>query len=187
MSDPCLKIGSKLVNLMNPSPDMIDLDAIEANLWQNRRFSNNPKALVVGQHRWLVRELALMMTWEPDSPVAVWCYHHDDHEGIIGDIVGPIKRLISQHSSVIEDLESKLDAAICFKRGLLVPSPQTREIVHYFDKLAETLEWLYCLGYEREPWNLPLPGDIPEHMLVARVRVAQNLRYEDTLPSGIVG
>ena len=187
MSNPCLQIGQSLVDLTAPTADMIDLDAIELNLWNTRRFSNNPKALVVGQHRWLVRELATLLGWDHKSEIAVWCYHHDDHEGIIGDIVGPIKRLISLKTDVIDQLEGKLDAAICERRGIPVPSAETRRKVHYFDKLAETLEWLHCLGYERQPWNLPVPGDVPESQLVTLVRIAQLLEPDDTPPRGLLG
>lgn len=187
MSKPYLQIGHHSVDLTAPTADMIDLDAIELNLWNTRRFSNNPKALVVGQHRWLVRELATLFGWGHKSEIAVWCYHHDDHEGIIGDIVGPIKHLISLNTDVIVQLEYKLDAAICERRGIPVPSAETRRKVHYFDKLAETLEWLHCLGYECQPWNLPLPSDVPESQLVTLIRIAQLLEPDDTSPRGLLG
>lgn len=151
-----LLIGNKLIcDPLNPRPEDIDLDGIEASLWQMKRFSSNPDALTVRQHTRLVARLAQIDNQTP--AVVRWCHYHDDHEGIITDIPGPLKRLIGQHTDVLDRIEARLDVAICAARGIPTPDRETRAIVHYYDKLAETLEWRFRLQRDRAPWNVALP------------------------------
>lgn len=153
-----LKIGRHLLNVLDPKPELIDLDAIESSLWVARRFSNNPRALVVRQHTGMVEKLAIHLNAEP--AVVEWCRHHDDHEGIIGDIPGPLKHFlnlaaIQGNTTTLDEIEIRLDAAICTARGIAFPDSEVRKKVHFFDKLAETLEWLFVLGEPQAIWNMP--------------------------------
>lgn len=152
-----LKIGAHLIDLLDPKPELIDLDAIEQRLWTVRRFSGCPQALVIRQHTGLVSKLALMMG-EPFDVVR-WCEHHDDHEGIIGDIPGPLKSYIEKATAgpfrSLSDIELGLDHAICLARNIPAPSAEIRKRVHFYDKLAETLEWRFVLGEPYAPWNRP--------------------------------
>ena len=155
MKQPYLQIGNGVVDLINPKAEQIDLRAVEQNLWTAHRFTNNPKALTVRQHTTLVRDLAVMLN---GSPAAIrWSEHHDDHEGIIGDIPGPLKtyieRAATEDTLSLSDIEIGLDVAICGARGIDVPDDMIRQEVHFYDKLAETLEWLFVLGRDPEPWN----------------------------------
>ena len=160
-----LKIGGGVIDVLDPKPEHIDLDAIERNLWTAHRFSNNPDALVVRQHTVLVSRLAVRMN-EP-TDVTFWCQHHDDHEGIIGDIPGPLKswlntRLSEDGRMTLDDVEFKLDTAICHRLGVAYPDKELRDRVHFYDKLAETLEWRFMLGHGPEPWNKPFLNWISE-------------------------
>ncbi len=155
--------GSKMImDLLNPRPEEIDLGAIEANLKTARRWSNHPLALVVDQHRLLVYRLAAIdpspfTPAEERASVLEWCMHHDDPEGVIGDIVSPLKGLISSRTDILHRVENGLERAICAARGMLMPSDNVRAIVHHYDKIAETLEWRHALGNPYTEWNYPLP------------------------------
>lgn len=170
-----LQIGVHLIqDILNPQPEEIDLAGIEANLWNTSRFSNSPNALKVRQHTWLVAELA---EWrEEPTEVVRWCKHHDDHEGVMGDWPGPMKHLIRQHTDVIERIENRLDWAICMKRGIPLPDAATRQTVHFYDKLAETLEWHFVMGRPIVPWNMPYRNWLNDETAYAFCVQAMNLR-----------
>ena len=162
-----LKIGDKLIrDLSNPRPDEIDLAAVEDRLRLIRRFSNDPRALTVHSHRNLVKLLARKSS-EPEE-VLDWCEHHDDHEAIIGDIPGPIKNIIREHTPVLMRIERKLDDAINLARtGKPSPGDEIRRKVHTYDKMAETIEWRFVLDQPPERWNAPVsfPDEIAFEIL----------------------
>ena len=155
-----LKIGNGFIrDLLNPRADEIDIKAVTARLMQTHRWTNNPKALTVYHHSNLVEGLADVLRTHDErlhADVRWWCRYHDYHEGITGDIPGPLKHLIAQETAILTHIEMGLDSAICAKLGWTPPSRKIKEIVHDYDKQAETIEWLYVLGGEPEPWNYPL-------------------------------
>lgn len=160
-----LKIGAHLLDVLDPNPALIDLTAIERSLWTARRFSNNPASLLVRQHTGLVAALATLMG-EPFN-VVQWCSHHDDHEGIIGDIPGPLKHHLNyvmrlSMSDSLDEIEYGLDRAICEARGIPVPSMEIRKRVHHYDKLAETIEWRFVMGEPEAMWNKPVHNWLSE-------------------------
>ena len=160
-----LKIGAHLLNLLDPKPELIDLSAIERSLWTARRFSNNPASLLVRQHTGLVAALATLMG-EPFN-VIQWCSHHDDHEGIIGDIPGPLKSHLNAvmwaaNRESLDDIETRLDWAICAARRIPIPTVELRDRVHFYDKLAETIEWRFVMGEPEAMWNKPVQNWLSE-------------------------
>lgn len=165
-----LKIGDRLIDdILNPHHTQIDPDAIDVRLRAMHRFSNDPAALTVHTHRVLVRLLASIHK-EPDD-VLQWCWHHDDHEAIIGDIPGPLKALIGDHTPILNQIEAKLDEAICIARCLRHPTDHVRRAVHYYDKMAETIEWLHVLHQPPARWNMPCPLNTDEMLeLLAEAR-----------------
>lgn len=181
--NPCLLIGDKIVDLLEPKPEQIDLRAIDQNLWTARRFSNNPKALVVRQHTKLV---GLLCAFMGGSEIAqVWSEYHDDHEGIIGDIPGPLKSYIERSCDAttvsLVDIEGRLDDAIAAARGIDRFSDWARKEVHFYDKLAETLEWLFILGRAPEPWNRPWQNNLSEEEARMFAEMARNERPPEGL------
>jgi hypothetical protein len=179
-----IQVGDRLIpDLFNARPEDIDLDGIETRLWTAHRFSNDPAALKIRQHAWLVREIA-RIDQQPED-VQRWAYHHDDHEGVTGDQPGPLKALMRfQWDSVrcaagmahmadpITRIEESLDAAICRARGFEPPSKAVRAAVHVYDKLAETIEWRLLLNRPAAPWNRALPRWMPVMMAVELVERA---------------
>lgn len=159
----CLQVGTSLIrDIMDPQPEHIDLQAIEDRLRIMHRWSNDPRALTVHKHRHLVALLAKEMNEREE--VIDWCLHHDDHEAITGDIPGPIKSIISRETDVLLRIEDGLDRAICRARGVPYPARTTRELVHQYDKAAETIEWLWVFNNPPAPWNAEMPPLTSERM-----------------------
>ena len=166
-----LTIGKLHIHdLLNPQSAEIDLAGVDRNLRNARRFSNHPDALTLAQHQALTGLIA-----ERDgAPEAVieWAKHHDDHEGITGDMPGPLKAIISWHTTVLTEIEEGLDKAICARRGVLYPTLETRMKTSYYDKAAETVEWLYVLMREPAPWTKPVPNWLNAEMAEALIDAA---------------
>lgn len=175
-----LWIGDRMIHdLLNPDPEEIDITAIERVLWSTTRFSGHPDALLIRQHTWLTEEIA-RIDGQPEE-VLEWCRHHDDHEGIIGDIPGPLKeylmrdyRASGRTSDPLTKIEAALDLAICLKRGIQFPSNSIRHTVHAYDKLAETIEWLWVLERPHQSWNRNLPRWMPAKMAMELAETAMN-------------
>lgn len=157
-----LQIGHGLIDLENPKPEQIDLPEIERRLRVMYRWSNNPDALTVHQHRKLVPLIAkvdsMRLRGYPFSTqVLDWCEHHDDHEGITGDMPGPLKNLVTRYTPAYFEVENRLDRAICAARGVPYPGEGIRRTVHYYDKAAETIEWVFVMGNPVADWNYLTP------------------------------
>lgn len=166
-----LQIGAGLIDLENPQQEQMDLPAIDERLSHIQRFSNDPTAFSVRTHVELAEELAIRA--DATKAVRQWVRHHDDHEGIMGDWPGPIKNLLRLHTPFVDDLEHRLDWALCIARGIEYPSDQLRREVHYFDKLAETLEWRWKMKRPEMFWNMRLPHWLDEMTAANMVEAAQ--------------
>lgn len=158
--------GSKMIDLMHPHPDEIDLKAVDARLRQIVRYSGHPRALTVHQHQFLVQNLVYLdRDYDFDSSSRhiyedcfTWAKHHDDHEALMGDIISPLKRLINDRTTVLETVENRLDMAIAHARGIKPPSEMTKGIVYRYDIAAGILEWLFGLEMPEAAWT----GSCPE-------------------------
>lgn len=161
-----LKVGLHMIeDLYDPKPEEIDLKEIDIRLRLMHRFSNDPKALSVHQHRNLA---ALLATYAgARREVIDWCLHHDDHEAFTGDIPGPVKRMIGRETGVLMQLEERLDRAICKARGKPYPDLMVRLDTLLFDKAAETVEWVHHMGNPLAHWNAPTPPGMDEAELKA--------------------
>lgn len=147
-----LMLGSKLIDLAAPRGEDVDLDAVHARLASIRRFSGDPQALTVSAHSRVVAALAREAAAHPD--VVRWSLCHDMHEAFTGDIPAPVKRYLSDYTSALADLEFALDRAICEAMGIPEPTTEVRNSVRFFDKLAETLEWVHILQRPEAGWNM---------------------------------
>lgn len=178
-----VQIGSKLIaDMLNPEPHELDMDAIEANLKGMLRFANHPKALTVWEHKELVVRLVELDkkdgfedTQEGHDlwlKVRQWAGHHDDHEGVIGDIIAPVKAMILSKTNILEIAEVQIDKTICVVRGIEYPSELVSGLVRRYDKAAETIEWVHALGKTLQDFNHPCPQHLFEqgHMLIQWAR-----------------
>jgi hypothetical protein len=148
-----LALGRCLIDLADPHPDDVDLDAVHARLAVIRRFSGDPKALTVSAHSRVVSALARAAG--ASDEVIRWCLCHDMHEAFTGDIPAPVKRYLSEYTPALTKLETALDVAICGAMGIPVPSDEVRLRVRFFDKLSETMEWVHILERPEAAWNVP--------------------------------
>lgn len=123
----------------------IDLDMVERKLWNIRRFQGHPDALCVRPHTLLVQHLAIRD--DAIEPVVEWCLYHDDHESLIGDINGLVVNQINKETDYLSALANHLDRCICEARGIAYPTLSIRKQVHFYDKLAESLECKFGLGW----------------------------------------
>lgn len=164
-----LQFGSKFIpDILNAKAHEIDQSAITPRLRVIHRFSNNPAALTVHQHRKFVPMLAEKARIHPvqlHGEVMAWCEHHDDHEAITGDWPGPMKKLVGTETDVLDRVEFSLDNAICAGIGLAYPSQEVRDIVHVYDKMAETIEWVHVLGHDLAQWNQPVHPSIDDEFI----------------------
>lgn len=169
-----LKVGEKMVqNIMDPKPEEIDLSAIDERLRLMHRFSNDPRALTVHQHRHVASSLALLHG--APAEVVQWCLYHDDHEAFIGDIPGPIKHIIRCETGILDRIETGLDRAICKARKIRYPDHEVRQRTHLYDKAAETVEWIYHMGQPRRDWNAPTPPGMDEEALMWVLQAARQI------------
>lgn len=156
-----LQIGGNFIrNILKPQPEEIDLEEIDLRLRVMHRFSCDPKSLTVYQHVCLATMLATRAG--ASDEVIQWTRHHDDHEGVITDIPGPLKQLIRRETPILQMIEDALDLAICQKRGIPYPTMDVKHQVHQYDKLAETLEWTLVLGNPLAAWSQPIPKWLDE-------------------------
>jgi len=148
-----IMFGGRLIDLGAPRPEDINIAALHTRLALIRRFSGDPRALTVSAHSRAVWSLALA-AHAPDGVVR-WCLCHDMHEAIIGDIPGPLKHFLAQHTDALIHLEIALDRAICGAMSIPEPTAEERTRVRFFDKLAETMEWVHVLKRPAARWNAP--------------------------------
>ena len=82
---------------------------------------------------------------------------HDAHECYLGDIISPIKHIPELHKTFTL-LEMKFDHAIRCALGLDEPEKEHRELIHYFDKLAQAIEAYQFMRSRGLNWKQPTPG-----------------------------
>lgn len=174
-----LHFGSLFIkDLLDPKPEEIDITAIIPRLRVVHRFSNNPNALTVYQHRELVALMASHGKIHPGhlhTEVVTWARHHDDHEAITGDMAGPMKSLLSEYTNVWSRVENGLDLAICASMGIQSPSGEVRRIVHMYDKMAETIEWQYVMMQPPESWNAALTSHFDTAFISKALKFVRSL------------
>ena len=95
--------GVGLVPLWHPKPHHIMPKAIARGLAREGRYGNQSlRHYSVAEHSWLVSKLC------PDNPLQGLV--HDAHEAIIGDLLGPIKRLLRAVEGSTPSTYDKLEA-----------------------------------------------------------------------------
>lgn len=165
--------SGKLVPIMNPSPDDIDLEDIVHSLPKQCRFNGHCNAFYsVAEH--CVRGHDLAMEWYgPD--IAREFLLHDATEAYVGDCIRPVKRLIP----FFEEIEQGFWKAISTKFGL--PYIHSEE-VHYLDNVMVVWEKRDLLPNSCHWPNLPditslkLPELQPWSSSYAQVQYKESLR-----------
>jgi 5'-deoxynucleotidase YfbR-like HD superfamily hydrolase len=95
-----------LVDLLNPDPKTITLEAIAHGLSQINRWAGATEFPVsVAQHSILVMEIFLRLC--PNlRPYAIYPLLHDAHEAFIGDVSAPLKSLLPDYKLIEKRIEA---------------------------------------------------------------------------------
>jgi hypothetical protein len=136
------------------NPEDVNLSDIAAALAKQCRFNGMVQRFYgVAEHSVLVARL--IQRWHPGKvELARFALMHDAHEAYVGDLVGPLKRLIPRFGE-IEDL---VDAAVMARFGLS-PTEEDRKLVLEADLAMLGAEAFDCLKGTRErlgEWSLDI-------------------------------
>ena len=128
--------GGRVVNLLNPTVNDINLENIAFSLSKQCRFNGNCKEFYsVAQHSVNVARLI-------ESPEAkIYGLLHDCHEAFIGDISTPVKNLLKAKGGTLikkiwDEVTGSFDAVIYEACGLDFPSEDILEQVSSADREA---------------------------------------------------
>jgi 5'-deoxynucleotidase YfbR-like HD superfamily hydrolase len=142
---PCIQTYSgKMFNLIEPTPEMIDIRDIAHALANIGRFNGHTKQFYsVAQHCVIVSALV------PDDQKLAGLLH-DATEAYLGDVTAPLKHQLPAYI----ELENKLAGVIAAKYG--IPAKKSDE-VHKADMIALVTEARDLMGTEenKEYWDLP--------------------------------
>lgn len=141
------QIGRRMVeDVTAPQPRDVDLSFIFWRLHRIDRFSGHPMALSVAEHHKLCGVLADRSGHPPG--VRRWARLHDAHEGVIGDIIRPVRQVLGDE--YLEVVVSRWDVAIAGALGVDMPSADEWAMIRQVDEDAAGIEWLACLGLKAE-------------------------------------
>jgi len=131
----CIRtISGRYVNLLEPTPDMIDIYDIAHGLARQYRFGGHSKLpFSVLQH-------SICVSTACQSKLAGLL--HDAAEAYIGDIPTPLKKLLPQY----QEIEDRLMKVISAKYGFPYPVPEDVKITDK-KELESEWEWLVLKNY----------------------------------------
>jgi hypothetical protein len=126
----------KLVDVRNPTPDMVDLEDIAHALSMICRFAGHTREFYsVAEHSVLVALLGNRSDFSPEFNLALLL--HDAAEAYVGDIISPVKRLLAPAS---DSLERQWLRAIETKFNLENRLSDMDQSIHKADRLALSIE-----------------------------------------------
>ncbi|MCB1502405.1 MAG: hypothetical protein KDK07_21925 [Bauldia sp.] len=174
--------SGRMVDLLAPRPEDIDLCDVAEQLAKEPRFNGAPpgEAYSVGQHVCLGADALLERTG--NWLAAAYFLLHDGHEFALKDDTTPKKRALdaiaSEHFGVLSgrimaafaELTDRWDAAIHAAAGLAWPPPDdVARIVKHFDAVMLATEW-------RDLMQIPPPYDFGVKPLRRRIAGAWDWR-----------
>lgn len=143
-------VSGKKIDLLQPTPDMIDINDIAHALSRICRFGGHAKEFYsVAQHSLLVAAMA------PDE-LKLEALLHDAAEAYVGDVIKPLKVLLGD---VYDQIERGFMNAITAKFGLNKAILQG--LKEYDRKALEVEQELLQLGYEDRYIDLCLTVSAP--------------------------
>lgn len=144
---PWFRLASgRAFHFLDPRPEDIDIEDIAHGLARICRYGGHvlsPGIYSVAQHCLLVSELVEKHP-AGSLTLAFEALHHDDHEAYVGDMVGPLKRVLPDFQAI----EANVDRAI---RAAFNLSEEKPELVHQIDTAMLAVE-------QRAFHNLKLHG-----------------------------
>lgn len=132
---------TKLIDLANLSAEDISNDDIAYSLAGQMRFNGNTRPLYsVAQH-------SILCCMVAPEYLKLEALLHDAHEYILGDIAGPVQKLITKNNydciNVIDEIKDDLDEIIT---GNMEDTVLGWDIVREIDKRMMATEMLYFFG-----------------------------------------
>ena len=125
--------SGKIIDLKNPTTDMIDIKDIANGLSKICRFGGQVTHYYsVAQHSVLV----CYMMKEGEGDYALEALLHDASETYLGDVIKPLKVILGNN---YKWLENRFENVIAKKYDLL-QSPDVEKLVHKYDMIALELE-----------------------------------------------
>jgi len=169
-------LGSVRFDLAEPTPAMIDFDAMAIVLARAPRFAGHTEGGVysVAQHCHEGAYAILRDTGRRDWAAAFLL--HDGHEYVIGDLSTPMQDALCHFANIdnehmdagrvvrraIKALKGGLDAAIYTAAGIAWPlDAETAAVVKEYDTRMCRTERTACLAQPPEPWHESLENAVP--------------------------
>ena len=135
----------KMVDLANPRVEDVDFTHIRISLARCARFNgsaatdyNNAKHSLLAEHCTL------------DPLIKPYSFVHDFHEAYLGDVL-PMTAEACGATAKLDLLKLKWDKVIWEAFGLEEPSPYTKRMVNFADRMAFVTEWEHAMGTEKLP------------------------------------
>lgn len=124
-----LTTSGKVINLFDPDPKLIEIEDIASSLSKLCRWGGNlPHFYSVAQHSCLV-------AWLAPGDLHFAALMHDAAEAYAGDVIRPIKGLLSK---AYDDIEARLMAAISIRFQL---HPDLMKLTKQYDNKALEIEF----------------------------------------------
>ena len=168
--------SGKIMNVLDPAPEMIDLTDISKGLSYNAHFTGQtPQFFSIAEHC-LLTEYLVRKQYPEDYQLRLIALLHDAAEAYIGDMIHPIKLLFPEFKA----MENKLLAVIFETFNL--PIDRLPE-VKPFDLQAQDME---ASEFYDQPGNWPGKGiyyHSPESVYrLFKNSVAEHLRIYNSKP-----
>lgn len=127
---------------LNPSPDEVLIEDIAHALSMQCRFNGHTTThYSVAEHSVLVADMVFSQTKDPN--IALAGLLHDAAETYIGDVVSPLKTLLTE----FKDIERVVEKCVAEKFGLDFPWP---EEIHVADKAVLAMEFRSVAPFAEE-------------------------------------
>ncbi len=170
--------SGRVVDLLHPTPDMIDFGDIAFHLAHINRFAGAVGGYSVAQHS--VEGARAIQRDNSDPLLALYFLLHDAHEYVLGDITRPVRNALDEcdtqsrvyPTSLINCLAKRFDAAILAAAGLAPPNDDILRRVHEVDMRMLATELHHFFGvvveeaaFPRFDMKIPVrsPADAAHH------------------------
>lgn len=137
-------------NILEPNQDDIHVEDIAQALSMQCRFNGHCLSFYsVAQHSIHVAEL-YEESYPPQNDGIMFALMHDAPEAYIGDVVTPLKQLLTEYKAI----EARVEQAIMFKFGVFSDLTQIRPCVKAVDTLMLLAERRDLLPPSKVVWNI---------------------------------
>lgn len=151
--------GAK-IDLLAPDPGQFNIDDIATSLSRQCRFNGN-----LLEHHYSVAQHSVYVSQLVPKHMALAALLHDGSEMVTGDIVSPLKRLISH---ALADIEDRVQQAVHLAFSLPAQLPEDwQESIHRADMAMVIAEKRHLLPLVTERW------DIEDHFEAASIQITK--------------